>query len=117
MKNSDNETDFETSHPLFDEESNELLLSIDDISIVLDQCNSDYDNIGISFETNEKGKWDVLEIYSLDGSTYKIGYEISSKACTYYKKNISRAEVINSIEGLPMKIDELNGVEFEIVGW
>jgi len=97
----ENETVFEDFHPRYNKESNTLLLLISDIEKLLSKCQSESDSIGVRFGGEISDEWDRLEIHGVDGNRYTLEYQIGIAGGSFYKRNVSKAEVILAIERLP----------------
>jgi hypothetical protein len=111
-----NESDFEDYHPLFDKSANELLLALEDINLLLDKCMDDSDNVGISYGGEETGKWDVLDIHGIDGRLYTLEYLVGFAGGSYFKRNVSRSDVIEAIGALPGHENFIEP-DFEFIHW
>lgn len=107
----DKESDFEDYHPKFNNEENELLLSLDEIINLLDRCIYPDDNVGISFQSESKDKWDALEISAIDENSYSLQYFLSG--CLYVLNDATKDYVVRHLNKIERRADELKSLGFK----
>lgn len=111
------ETDFEDFHPLFNKDKNELLLPIDEIDMLIDQCHEKCDNIGISYGGEVSGKWDVLEVHGVGGGVFDLEYQVGIQGGSFFARGINKDQVIEAILNLSVNEPDLKSSGFEFICW
>ena len=91
---------FEFDHPKYDSKKKEVRLSSSEISILLGECNSAKDVIGVNYPGTRPGTYDVLEIREGAGDTFTLNFLVGRRGGSFLKGRVPQPEVIEILEAI-----------------